>query len=38
MEKYGFKAFESEWWHYFLADGNRFEILDIDFIKLRKVL
>ncbi|MEO6610666.1 MAG: M15 family metallopeptidase [Chitinophagaceae bacterium] len=38
MEKYGFKAFESEWWHYFLADGNRFEILDIDFSKLKKSL
>ena len=21
MEKHGLKAFESEWWHYFLADG-----------------
>ncbi len=38
MEKYGFKAFESEWWHYFLAEGNRFEILDIDFNKLKKSL
>jgi D-alanyl-D-alanine dipeptidase len=38
MEKYGFKAFESEWWHYFLADGNRFEILDIGFSKLNKGL
>lgn len=38
MEKYGFKAFESEWWHYFLAEGSRFEILDIDFKKLKKVL
>jgi len=38
MEKYGFKAFESEWWHYFLAEGNGFEILDIDFSKLKKGL
>ena len=38
MEKFGFKAFESEWWHYFLAEGNRFEILDIEFSKLKKGL
>jgi D-alanyl-D-alanine dipeptidase len=31
MEKYGFKALETEWWHYFLPEGNRFEILDIPF-------
>ena len=37
MEKNGFKAFESEWWHYFLIDGNRFEILDIEFKKLKKI-
>ena len=36
MEKYGFKAFNTEWWHYFLADGSKFEILDIDFKKLRR--
>lgn len=36
MEKNGFKALETEWWHYFLADGNRFELLDIDFKKLKK--
>ncbi len=36
MEKNGFRAFESEWWHYFLAEGNRFEILDIDFEKLKR--
>lgn len=35
MEKYGFKAFDTEWWHYFLAGGDRFEILDIDFKKLK---
>lgn len=35
MEKYGFKLFETEWWHYFLADGDRFEVLDFDFKKLK---
>ena len=38
MEKYGFKAFDTEWWHYFLSNGDRFEILDIDFKKLMKAL
>jgi len=38
MERNGFKALETEWWHYFLANGNRFELLDIDFKKLRKQL
>jgi D-alanyl-D-alanine dipeptidase len=38
MTKYGFKLFDTEWWHYFLADGSKFEILDIDFKKLKKAL
>jgi D-alanyl-D-alanine dipeptidase len=37
MEKYGFKLFETEWWHYFIANGDRFEVLDIDFKKFRKI-
>jgi len=36
MEKYGFKAFDTEWWHYFLSAGEKYEILDIDFKKLAK--
>jgi D-alanyl-D-alanine dipeptidase len=38
MEKYGFKAFDTEWWHYFITNGERFEILDIDFKKMMKGL
>jgi zinc D-Ala-D-Ala dipeptidase len=38
MEKYGFVALETEWWHYFLANGDRFEVLNIDFKKLKKNL
>ncbi len=38
MEKNGFKALETEWWHYFLADGNRFELMDIGFKELGKKL
>jgi D-alanyl-D-alanine dipeptidase len=38
MEKYGFKAFDTEWWHYYLANGERFGILDIGFKKMMKKL
>lgn len=38
MERNGFKAYESEWWHYFFGDGSKFEILDIAFNKLKKDL
>lgn len=34
MEKYGFVALETEWWHYYLRDGAHFELLDIPFKKL----
>jgi D-alanyl-D-alanine dipeptidase len=36
MEKHGFKMFESEWWHYFLPESNKYELLDIEFKKLSK--
>ena len=34
MEKHGFKALDTEWWHYFLANGDRFEVLDLKFKQL----
>ena len=34
MEKHGFKALDTEWWHYYLSSGSDFELLDIDFKKL----
>ena len=37
MEKYGFKALDTEWWHFYLAEGEKFELLDIDFKKLKKI-
>lgn len=37
MEKYGFKALETEWWHFYLPDGDKFEVLDISFKKLKKI-
>jgi D-alanyl-D-alanine dipeptidase len=38
MVKYGFRIFDTEWWHYFLNDGDRFEVLDLSFKKLKKNL
>ncbi len=35
MEKYGFKPLETEWWHYYLAESDKFEVMDIDFKKLK---
>ncbi len=34
MEQYGFKALDTEWWHYSLPNAKDFELLDIDFNKL----
>jgi zinc D-Ala-D-Ala dipeptidase len=38
MEKYGFRAFGTEWWHYYLANQSQYEVLDIPFKKLKKTL
>jgi zinc D-Ala-D-Ala dipeptidase len=38
MEKNGFKAFDTEWWHFYLINGNKYELLDIPFKKLSKNL
>lgn len=37
MEKNGFKAFDTEWWHYSLPNVKDFELLDIPFKKLKKI-
>ena len=34
MEKNGFIALDTEWWHYSLPNANDFELLDIEFNKL----
>jgi zinc D-Ala-D-Ala dipeptidase len=35
MESYGFKALETEWWHYSWPNDNNYQVLDISFKKLR---
>jgi zinc D-Ala-D-Ala dipeptidase len=37
MEKHGFKALDTEWWHYYLPNATAYELLDIDFKKLKKI-
>ena len=37
MEKFGFKALETEWWHYSLPNATNFELLDLSFKKLKKI-
>lgn len=34
MEKYGFIALDTEWWHYYLPNAKDFELMDISFKKL----
>jgi D-alanyl-D-alanine dipeptidase len=36
MEKYGFKVLQTEWWHFYLPESDRFEVLDIDIEKFGK--
>jgi zinc D-Ala-D-Ala dipeptidase len=37
MEKHGFKALDTEWWHYYLPNTAYFELLDISFKELGKI-
>lgn len=34
MEQYGFKALDTEWWHYSLNDGTVYDLLDLSFFQL----
>jgi zinc D-Ala-D-Ala dipeptidase len=34
MEENGFKALSTEWWHYYLPDAQRFELMDLSFKEL----
>jgi len=36
MEKFGFNALPTEWWHYSWPNDRNYEVLDIDFKKLGK--
>ena len=36
MEKYGFKAFDTEWWHYYWPNDREYEVMNLSFKNLRK--
>ena len=36
MEKFGFKAYATEWWHYSWPNDRNYAVLDLEFKKLRK--
>ena len=38
MEQAGFRALETEWWHYIFSAAGNYELLDLPFKKLRKAL
>ncbi|MDI9366365.1 MAG: M15 family metallopeptidase [Flavobacterium sp.] len=38
MEQQGFKALDTEWWHYYLPNAAYFELLDIDFKQMKKLV
>lgn len=37
MEKYGFIALETEWWHYYLPGAKNFELMNLPFHTLQKL-
>lgn len=37
MQKYGFNLLETEWWHYYWPNDRNYEVLDLDFKKLKKL-
>lgn len=37
MLKYGFKLFETEWWHYSWPNDRNYEVLDLSFEKLKRI-
>lgn len=37
MESHGFKALDTEWWHYYLPNSADYELMDIPFKQLKKL-
>ena len=38
MEQYGFVALDTEWWHYYLPQPKRYELLDLSFKQMKRVV
>ena len=37
MEKHGFIALETEWWHYYLPMASKYELMDLSFSQIKKM-
>lgn len=37
MEQKGFIALDTEWWHYYLPNASKYELLDFDFKQMKKL-
>ena len=37
MEQQGFKVLDTEWWHFYLPDAKKFELLDLSFRQLQQL-
>lgn len=37
MEYYGFKALDTEWWHYYWPNDRDYELLNLSFTQLKKI-
>lgn len=37
MQKHGFIVLETEWWHFYLPNVEKYELMNIDFDELRKI-
>ena len=37
MEQNGFIALDTEWWHYYLPNSSKYELLDFDFKQMKKL-
>ncbi len=38
MEHFGFKSFDTEWWHYTFITTEKFSVLNLDFKTLKKII
>ena len=38
MEQNGFIALETEWWHYYLPNSSKYELLDFDFKEMKRLV
>ncbi|MBC7867092.1 MAG: peptidase M15, partial [Gloeobacteraceae cyanobacterium ES-bin-316] len=37
METSGFKILETEWWHFYLPDAKKYDLMDLSFKQLEKI-